>query len=241
MFRAKLRENRRRSRGFSPPHPVLRDFRRLRDYGDFTLSVLPIVLPRDDGVHSEGRSDGVTPSSRRPSKGGGMRAASQAFLQAFPNLDCFCPSFSKQILGRFVGFQGVASLPNRESVDSPNLLSPAAPCRPHSGPRPTTFHRLAPQGSEREPRLAWAYGEVGQGARSWRSSDPDRENSEPSTHSVLWKEISAPSLRSAAALLPISIAVTRPKPFRSLTQLVVRVVQNDGTFTSPRLLRGEAG
>ena len=32
--RAKLRENRRRSRGFSPPHPFLRNFRWLRDYGD---------------------------------------------------------------------------------------------------------------------------------------------------------------------------------------------------------------
>src|SRR5271155_6179230 len=48
------------------------------------------------------------------SKGGRTKAASQAFLQAFPNLGCFCPSFSKQIFGRFVGFQGVASFPNRK-------------------------------------------------------------------------------------------------------------------------------
>src|SRR5271163_4110133 len=54
------------------------------------------------------------------SKGGRTKAASQAFLQAFPNLACFCPSFSKQIFGRFVGFQGVASLKNLSDV-SPNF------------------------------------------------------------------------------------------------------------------------
>ena len=154
-------------------------------------SVLPIVLPRDDGVHSEDRSDGVTPSSRWPSKGGGIRAASQAFLQAFPNLGCFCPSFSKQIFGRFVGFQEVASLPNRKCGLSKSFVV-RRPLSASFWPRPTTFRRLAPQRSERGPRLAWAYGEVGQGVRSWRSSDPDRENFEPSTHSVLWKEKSAP-------------------------------------------------
>jgi hypothetical protein len=37
--------------------------------------------------------------------GGGIKAASKAFLQAFPNLACFCPSFSKQSFGHFVGFQ----------------------------------------------------------------------------------------------------------------------------------------
>src|SRR5277367_2566529 len=54
-------------------------------------------------------------------KGGRTKAASQAFLQAFPNLGCFRPSFSKQIFGRFVGFQGVASLKNLNDV-SPNFL-----------------------------------------------------------------------------------------------------------------------
>jgi hypothetical protein len=48
------------------------------------------------------------------SKGGGTKAASQAFVQAFPNLGCFCASFSKQIFGRFVRFQEVASLKNHK-------------------------------------------------------------------------------------------------------------------------------
>jgi hypothetical protein len=64
-------------------------------------------------------------SSSRPatggSKGAGTKAASQAFLQAFPNLGCFRPSFSKRIFGRFVGFQGVASLKNLNDVP-PNFL-----------------------------------------------------------------------------------------------------------------------
>src|SRR3984957_8932151 len=50
MFRAKLWENRRQSRGFSPPHPFLRDFRRLRDYGDFTLFGSSHRVPRIRGV-----------------------------------------------------------------------------------------------------------------------------------------------------------------------------------------------
>jgi hypothetical protein len=44
-----------------------------------------------------------------------------AFFQAFPNPGCFAPSFSKQIFGRFVGLQGVASLKNLKDV-SPNFL-----------------------------------------------------------------------------------------------------------------------
>src|SRR5271168_429960 len=60
------------------------------------------------------------------SKGGRTKATSQAFLQAFPNLGCFRPSFfrpsfSKQIFGRFVGFQGVASIKNLNDVP-PNFL-----------------------------------------------------------------------------------------------------------------------
>jgi hypothetical protein len=61
----------------------------------------------------------------------------------------------------------------------------------------TTFGRLAPCGFEEGRRLASVYGEVGWRGRSWRSSDPDRENFEPSTYSVLWKEKSAPSLRDS--------------------------------------------
>src|SRR5277367_1767617 len=76
-------------------------------------------------------------------KGGRTKAASQAFLQAFPNLGCFRPSFSKQSFGRFVGFQGVASLKNLNDV-SPNFLWLPPPfsrnpdaAAPHSGARAT--------------------------------------------------------------------------------------------------------
>src|SRR5277367_5450672 len=76
-------------------------------------------------------------------KGGRTKAASQAFLQAFPNLGCFCPSFSKQIFGRFVGFQGVASLKNLNDV-SPNFCGSRPPfsripaaAAPHSAARAT--------------------------------------------------------------------------------------------------------
>jgi hypothetical protein len=50
--------------------------------------------------------------------GGGIKAASKAFLQAFPNLACFCPSFSKQSFGHFVGFQWVARAKNQKGSDS---------------------------------------------------------------------------------------------------------------------------
>jgi hypothetical protein len=64
------------------------------------------------------------------SEGGGTKAASQAFLQAFPNLGCFRPSFSKQSIGRFVGFQGVATLKNLNDV-SPNFLWLPPPFSPN--------------------------------------------------------------------------------------------------------------
>ena len=83
-----------------------------------------------------------------------MRAASQAFPQAFPNLGCFGPSFSKESFGRFVGFQGVASLPNRKYGLSKSFVAPA-PFRPPSSRPRTTFGRLAPCGFEEGRRLAW--------------------------------------------------------------------------------------
>src|SRR5579863_6186754 len=43
------------------------------------------------------------------------------FCQAFPNLACFCPSFSKHFFGGFVGFQGVTRFPNL-NVRFPNFL-----------------------------------------------------------------------------------------------------------------------
>src|SRR5271169_2680891 len=115
-----------------------------------------------DGVHSEGRGDGVTRSSRRPSKGGGMRAASQTFLQAFPNLGCFCPSFSKESFGRFVEYQGVASLPNRKC----GLSKPFVARRPLSASIWTPPDHIPPPRAVAvcgRTALAWVYGEVGQG------------------------------------------------------------------------------
>src|SRR5271167_1550168 len=40
------------------------------------------------------------------------RSEAHRSLQAFPNLGCFSPSFSKESFGRFVGFQWIARLPN---------------------------------------------------------------------------------------------------------------------------------
>jgi hypothetical protein len=80
------------------------------------------------------------------SEGGGTKAAaSQAFLQAFPNLGCFRPSFSKQSFGRFVGFQGVASLKNLNDV-SPNFFVAPASLQPYSRRHRAAFRRLAPEG-----------------------------------------------------------------------------------------------
>jgi hypothetical protein len=59
-------------------------------------------------------------------RGSGARHRLQAFLQAFPNLGCFSPSFSKESFGRFVGFQWVARLPNPMSPLPNILLSPGA-------------------------------------------------------------------------------------------------------------------
>jgi hypothetical protein len=49
-----------------------------------------------------------------------------AFFQAFPNPGCFAPSFSKQIFGRFVGLQGVASLKNLNDVSPNFFVAPAS-------------------------------------------------------------------------------------------------------------------
>jgi hypothetical protein len=52
--------------------------------------------------------------------GGEIVAGLLAVFQAFPKPACFCPSFSKDSFGRFVGFQGVASLKNLKDV-APNF------------------------------------------------------------------------------------------------------------------------
>ena len=65
----------------------------------------------------------------------------QTFLQTFPNLTCFSPSFSKESFGGFVEFQRVTRVPNPKSR-FPNYSSRPPPVRPRSERRRATFHRL---------------------------------------------------------------------------------------------------
>src|SRR5271155_2779348 len=60
-------------------------------------------------------------------KGGGIKTGLQAFLQAFPNLSLFSPSFSKQSFGGFVGFQGVTRPPDQKAP-LPNFFAAPPPC-----------------------------------------------------------------------------------------------------------------
>ena len=50
----------------------------------------------------------------------------QTFLQAFPNLACFSPSFSKESFGGFVEFQRVTRVPNPKAP-FPNISSRPPP------------------------------------------------------------------------------------------------------------------
>jgi hypothetical protein len=56
----------------------------------------------------------------------------QAFLQAFPNLRLFSPSFSKESFGGFVGFQGVARVAGvaGHKVPLSKFFAPAGPLSP---------------------------------------------------------------------------------------------------------------
>ena len=71
----------------------------------------------------------------------------QTFLQTFPNLTCFSPSFSKESFGGFVKFQRVTRVPNPKSP-FPNFSSLPPPfglvpnaLAPHSASRsnPSVF------------------------------------------------------------------------------------------------------
>jgi hypothetical protein len=86
-------------------------------------------------------------------------ASSKLFLQAFPNLGCFAPSFSKHFLGGFVGFHWVASLPNPK-CPSPNF-------------RPST-------GSKSRSRAVQPVGRV-EGSSKYASTDRvfQKDNSAP--------------------------------------------------------------
>ncbi len=89
--------------------------------------LLPLRRADRDAAHRRGRERergmGRLGAAKR---GSGARHRLQAFLQAFPNLGCFSPSFSKESFGRFVGFQWVARLPNPKSPLPNILLSPWA-------------------------------------------------------------------------------------------------------------------
>src|SRR3984957_19520098 len=101
-----------------------------------------------------------------------------AIFQAFPKPACFCPSFSKDCFGRFLRFQGVASLKNLKDV-APNFswLSPPfgripAAAAPHSAARAAWVRKVD----------SCSLGLTGQrGWVSWRKSDPDGAKFETST------------------------------------------------------------
>jgi hypothetical protein len=73
------------------------------------------------------------------------------FLQAFPNLGYFSPSFSKQSFGGFVGFQWVARSP------FPNFSAASASFRPRYWRSRAMFGSLAKHGLERNLRC-WGPG-----------------------------------------------------------------------------------
>jgi hypothetical protein len=73
-------------------------------------------------------------------KGGGIKTGLQAFLQAFPNLSCFRPSFSKESFGGFVGFQGVTRPPNLKAP-LPNFFVRLPSFLPHSRRRRAALRR----------------------------------------------------------------------------------------------------
>jgi len=76
---------------------------------------------------------------------GGIVAALQTFLQAFPNSACFSASISKESFGVFVEFQGVARVPNhKRCVSKPTsfCLIPDS-VAPHSAASRRTRSRLA--------------------------------------------------------------------------------------------------
>jgi hypothetical protein len=62
----------------------------------------------------------IRPYNAKPRPHAGSRQQ-PTFCQTFPNLACFCPSFSKHFFGGFVGFQGVTRFPNL-NVRFPNFL-----------------------------------------------------------------------------------------------------------------------
>jgi hypothetical protein len=90
---------------------------------------------RTDRAETQGTSRAssrVAAAFRERAKAAERRRIAKHFLQAFPNLGHFSPSFSKQSFGGFVGFQWVARVSKRktESVPFPNFSAPSASFRP---------------------------------------------------------------------------------------------------------------
>ena len=69
--------------------------------------------PAPDEINCRCLSNDNHGARRRGGGDGEIMAGHLAFLQAFPNLACFSPSFSKQSFGGFVGFQGVTRVPSK--------------------------------------------------------------------------------------------------------------------------------
>jgi hypothetical protein len=118
---------------------------------------------------------------RRGGGDGEIMAGHLAFLQAFPNLACFAPSFSKQSFGGFVGFQGVASLQNPK-CSLPNFL-----------PLPPSFNRIpdaTPPHSVGSRRRGSSADGIGGSDVFIAGLIRAGANSQPSMNSTYWKEMS---------------------------------------------------
>ena len=128
-------------------------------------------------------------SGRGAVGGGGIKAASKAFLQAFPNLACFCPSFSKQSFGHFVGFQWVTRAKNQK-VPPPNFFVPTASFQPYFRRRPAVSRVRTANGVQCGQLAVGGVCDAQNGRVHGDRGDPDRANLKSSTNSGLRKEIS---------------------------------------------------
>jgi hypothetical protein len=104
---------------------------------------------RTDPAETQGTSRASSRAAaafREGAKAAERRRIAKHFLQAFPNLGHFSPSFSKQSFGGFVGFQWVARVSNRKSPFS----------KLFSGVGFLSTALLAQSRHVRQPREAWA-------------------------------------------------------------------------------------
>jgi hypothetical protein len=123
------------------------------------------------------------------------------------------------VLWDFKGLQASQTV----SVDSPNLLSPAAPFRPHSGPRPTTFRPLAPCGFE----------EDGGSPGSKRSRTIPRQRARPAFPAATGADFSFAS-SDFKPWAPFSAATFATLSFlRSRARSAARPLTTSSGFTAP--------